>query len=240
MRFITTSLVAISIMTLTIPATYANDDYKKLDVNCDTLNVGLGDSVTTELTIRAFWKKPAVFPNPPLEDSIKNYKPPFAVECPKISIYDNGNVVEIKAKDYKSLIDLIPSYSRKFNLYGTSGYIYQYIKEGFYFHGYSIDLENFTLNAGIYSLKEGADLLKGYNLHFNIPNGLVLAYRTDNGELKPMIYDYKVSKYKADFKKAKVIDIYQKLDKPLVVERLTIDKSSGSIKMYRKHPFPES
>ncbi|MDO5770051.1 MAG: hypothetical protein Q4P13_11140 [Psychrobacter sp.] len=84
------------------------------------------------------------------------------------------------------------------------------------------------------------DLTKNLTLLSSIPADAVLGYRVDNGALKPLIYDRKVYPYISDFKKAKVINIYQKLDsgKP-VMEKMTIDKSNGILRMYRLSVFPE-
>lgn len=216
---------------------YASETLPAISANCDDIHLMLGSSINTELEVGAYWKNPAVFPNPPLEDSTRKHGKPYIVQCPTLTVSDDGNMAEIKAKDYDTLIGMIPSYAKEFNLYGISGYRYPHIKEGFMFSGYSFNLENFKLKSSIYDLKEGMDLSK--ILALGVPYQTVLAYRVDGGELKPMIYDQKVSKYKADFENAKVIDIYQKLDKPMVVERLTIDKENGAIRMYRKSPFPK-
>lgn len=226
-------------MTTISSTVYAVDNLPKIEANCENINLILGSRTTTELEVGAYWKTPAVFPNPPVEETTQKHGVPFIVECPHLTISDDGNMAEIKAKDYKTLIGMIPSFSRDFNLYGYSGYKYPNIKEGFFFNGYAINLENFKLRAGFSDLKEGLDLSKSLNFILDVPYKIVLAYRVDNGELKPLIYDKKISKYRSDFEKASVIDIYQKLDKPLVVERLTIDKVNGSIKMYRNSPFPE-
>lgn len=234
--FMMKKLVFGSILAFGLVANAQADDLPKLDVDCDSLNLTLSNSINTGLEVGAYWKKPAIFPNPPIENSTRKYKKPFIIECPNLAISDDGNMVEIKAKDYKTLINFIPSFSRDFDLYRISGYKYPNIKEGFWSSGYSLNLETFKLKSSIYDLKEGMDLSK--SLILGVPSQTVLAYKIDGAELKPLIYDKKVSKYKLDFKNANIIDIYQKLDKPVIVERLTIDKANGMIRMYRKSPFP--
>lgn len=220
----------------------AHDDYSMIKADCDSLQLTIGSGVNTQLEIGAFWKNPAVFPNPPKSDSTKNYNKPYFIECPNLGLYDDGNMVEIKADSYQALLNSIATYDKDFNLYARSGYIYPNIREGFFFKGYSFNPETFNLESQGGILQEGMDFKEGFlriSVASDIPNTLVLAYQIDDGELKPMLYDMKVYEYKRDFEKANVINIYQKLDEPVVVERFTIDKANGSIRMYRKHPFPK-
>lgn len=212
----------------------------EIKVNCDTLKLSMGSSISTTIEVVPYWKNPAVFPNPPTEGRVGRDGQPYSVKCLNIAVSDNGDVVEVRAKDYQSLIDVIPTYSRELNFYGQGSYRYPNIREGFSFSGYSFNLVNFELKSSIYTLKEGMDLSKNISTILGVPSQTVLAYKVDGGELKPLIYDRKVSKYLSDFKNANVIDIYQKLDKPMVMERLTIDKLNGTIRMYRTNPFPQS
>lgn len=218
---------------------YADNLPAETKVNCDTLKLSMGSSISKELKVVPYWKNPAVFPNPPTEGSVGKDGEPYRIECPNLSVFDDGNAIEIKATDYQSLIDAIPKYSQDLNFYGESSYRYPNIREGFSFRGYSFNIINFKLKSSIYDLKEGMDLSKNISLILGVPSQVVLAYKVDGGELKPLIYDRKVSRYLSDFKNANVIDIYQKLDKPMVMERLTIDKNNASIRMYRTNPFPK-
>lgn len=211
-----------------------------VEANCDTLRLSMGSSISTELKVTPFWKNEAVFPNPPTEGTAGKDGQPYRIECPELSVSDDGNVIEVKAASYADLVKIIPSYSRELNFYGVSGYRYPNIRKGFYFNGYSFDIDSFKFKSGAYEIKEGSDLSKNISFILGVPSQLVLAYKVDGGSLKPLIYDKKVSKYKSDFKKANVIDIYQKLDKPMVMERLTIDKTNGVIRMYRHNDFPTS
>lgn len=233
-------LLLTSFITLASATAYANPQLPLINANCESLQLSMGTSIATELKVVPFWKNPAVFPNPPTEGSAGKDGQPYRIECPLLSVSDDGNVIEIKANSYKQLLEFIPKYASELNFYGESGYRYPNIREGFYFNGYSYDIHENKFKASIYELKEGSDLSKNTSLIFDVPSKLVLGYKVDGGPIKPLIYDRKVSRYKSDFRNANVIDIYQKLDKPMVMERLTIDKQNGLIRMYRSSEFPSS
>lgn len=219
---------------------HANEALPEVKADCDTLKLSMGTVISREVEVVPYWKNAAVFPNPPTAGSAGKDGEPYSITCPNLSVSDDGNVVEIKAKSYKELVNLIPSYSQDMNFYGVGSYRYPNIREGFSFSGYSFNVNTFKLKSGIYELKEGMDLSKNLSTILGVPSQTVLAYKVDGGELKPLIYDRKVSKYMSDFKNADVIDIYQKLDKAMVMERLTIDKPKGAIRIYRMHSFPQS
>ncbi|MDO5770052.1 MAG: hypothetical protein Q4P13_11145 [Psychrobacter sp.] len=65
--------------------------------NCETLQLSMGSSVAKEIRVVPFWKNPAQFPDPPTSDSAGKSGEPYRIECPELSVYDDGNVVEIKA-----------------------------------------------------------------------------------------------------------------------------------------------
>lgn len=211
-----------------------------IDVNCQTLKISMGTTISTDIEVTPYWKNPAAFPNPPTSGSAGKDGQTYRIECPKLTVSDDGNVVEINAENYSSLIELIPSYSRKINLYGKDGYEYPNIKKGYWFKGYGIDIGELKLKSSIYDLKDGMDLTKNLMLLNNIPAKATLGYKVDGAALKPLIYDRKVYPYMSEFRKANVIDIYQKFNgESLVMERMTIDKANGILRMYRSYVFPE-
>lgn len=211
-----------------------------VDANCQTLKLSMGTVISTDIEITPYWKNPAEFPNPPTSGSAGKSGEAYRIECPDLSVFDDGNIVEINAGSYQKLIELMPSYSRVINLYGKEGYQYPNIKKGYWFKGYGIDIGELKLKSSIYDLNDGMDLTKNLMLLNNIPAKATLGYKVDGAALKPLIYDRKVYPYMAEFRKANVIDIYQKFNgESLVMERMTIDKANGILRMYRSYVFPE-
>lgn len=217
---------------------FANNNLPEIDVNCETLDVSIDTSDNSGFSVVPYWKNEAKFPDPPTSGSVGKYGEIYQIKCPNLFISDDSNVVEIKAGNYDNLKTIIPSYSEQFYLTYQNGYIYPSIREGFWYEGFALNIKDLVLQASVYDLTDGMDLSKNLTTLSHVPADIVVGYKVDGGELRPLIYDRKVSKYQKEFKNAQLIDIFVKYDKPVVMERLTLDKTNGSIRMYRNHDFP--
>ncbi|AIK00679.1 hypothetical protein [Moraxella catarrhalis] len=209
----------------------------KKDIVCDTVSLILNAN-NDSIKLYADWKKEASFPNPVKSDraGYTDYK----LTCPNISITQNKGVIEMKSKDYETLLSHFPDYRRKISLFDLSGYRYPNIQEDPYSFSVSINLENWEMKGAFLPVKEGDELSV-----LDMPTSGVVGYRVDGGELKPLIHNLKVHSYKSDFEQAKKIEIYVKAESKVgeaktPVEALIIDKSNGSIKILNKHKFPSN
>ena len=223
----------------------ANTTPPLVKVNCDDVKLSLNTTMDNRLNFSAYWNDEGTFPNPPKYTEIGDTRlskiKKFRIECPDFSAIYDGNMAEIKSSSYSNAINKISSYGLEANLFSISGYRYPNIKKGFFNSSYSINLETFDLKTSIWNIKEGDDL-SGDILKYNaIKKDSIIGYKVDGGELKPLLYDRKVSNYKSDFDSAKTIDIYHKIsssDSGVTIQRIYIDKPKGLIRVYGKSPFP--
>ena len=213
----------------------AQANLPKFYPDCDTLGLSI-DELDEKFDVIAYWKSKATFPSPSMELSAGRNNEEFAIECPSLSVSNDGNMVEIKGKDYNSLVKKMPGYFTNIPLYGYSGYKYQYIKKGFFADGYSLNLKNFKINSKLIDIKENSQL--GINSLVHIPNSTVIGYKVNGSELKPLIYNGFVSKYSRELQKADIIDLYHTSDSYVKVKRIFIDKPNATIRIYRNYPFP--
>lgn len=215
-------------------------------VNCDDVKLSIHSTMESTLSFSAYWNDPATFPNPPkyteIGDSKKSAAPKFKFECPKLKVSYDGNAAEIKSNSYSDIVDQIPSHYQKIDFFSISGYQYPNIKKGFINSSYQFNLRTFDLKTSIYDLEEGQDLNNDLLKYMAIKKDSIIGYKINGGELKPLLYDRKVSRYKDDFNSAKTIDIFNKISSGnagVVVQRIYIDKESGILRIYKKSPFPQ-
>lgn len=172
-----------------------------------------------------------------LEAKIKKFK----IQCPDFSASYDGNVAEIKSNNYNGVLAKFSEFDLELHLYSISGYKYPNIKQGFLNSSYSINLNNFSLKTSIYDLNEGEDFSDNFHRTLSVKKDSIIGYKINNGELKPLLYNRKVSNYKTDFNEAKTIDIYHKISNSnagVTIQRIFIDKEAGVLKIYGKSPFP--
>ncbi|MEQ1309618.1 hypothetical protein [Acinetobacter bereziniae] len=214
-------------------------------VNCDDVKLSLNTVMDNKLNFGAYWNDAGVFPNPPkyteIGDSVRSKIKKFKIQCPNFSASYDGNIAEIKSDNYEAVLAKFSKFDLDPKLYSISGYKYPNIKEGFMNSSYSIDLNSFSLKTSIYDLVEGEDFNDNLRKTISVKKDSIIGYKVDGGELKPLLYDRRVSSYKNDFSSAKTIDIYHKIsssDVGVVIQRIFIDKENGVLRIYRKSPFP--
>ena len=216
--------------------------------SCDNVKLSINTVRDDRLNFSAYWNEPATFPQPPkyveVGDTIRSDVKNFKFNCPDFSVSYDGNIAEIKAHSYEKALEYIGEHNKELNLYFHGWYTYPNIKRDFNSINYSFDIESLNLKTSIYTALEGKDL-SGDIKFFEIPKTAIIGYKVDNGQLKPLLYDRKVSYYKDDMQNANIIDVFHKnnddkfkLDE--VIQRIHIDKSKGLIRLYRNHPFPKS
>lgn len=216
-------------------------DVQTWDVNCETVGLSF-NTLDGNLEFSAYWKKPAVFPNPPSEvvagDFSSGFSEGFSFDCPNLKVFYDRNLIKIKSNSYDNVLKIIGKHNKELELYSSGGYRYPTIRKGYHHTGYSFNLESFYISSNLMKIKEGSDLSR--NLQYsNLSNQTSIAYILDNGHLEPLLYDGKISKYRRSFKKAKLIDIYHSHPSNSVVQRITIDKVNGELSLYKKYPFPK-
>lgn len=225
----------------------AASDLPLIKVNCDDVKLSINTVMDNRFNFSAYWNEPANFPNTPkyieIGDTIRSKNKKFKFSCPGYLVSYDGNIAEIKAKDYPSILDLISKYDYDLNLYSYSWYRYPNIREGFMNISYGINIKDFHIKSSIYTSNEGDDLNVGFN-HDNIPKEAIIGYKVDNGELKPLLFNRKIGYYLSDFENAKTIDIYSKYPENkfrtgLTIKRIHIDKEGGIMRLYRESLFPE-
>ncbi len=215
-------------------------------VNCEDVKLSIHSTMESALSFSAYWNDPATFPEPPkyteIGDSNKSVIKKFKFECPTLKVSYDGNIAEIQSTSYPAIVDQIPNFYQDLDLFSISGYQYPNIKKGFFNSSYKFNLKTFNIKTSIYDLAEGQDLDHDSFRYMAIKKDSIIGYKTDGSELKPMLYDKKVSKYKDDFSAAKTIDIFHKVsssDVGVVVQRIYIDKDNGILRIYKKSPFPQ-
>lgn len=235
-----------AISVLCVSAHAAN--VEKLDVNCDTVDLDVGNSDGHDFYAMVKWDEPASFPNPTKKVTVGSkdalHQVGFEFQCPHLYVKYDGNKLKVKSDTVESALDSMTSkYERNFDLYFYGWYAYPSIREGYYSTEYSINLYDYSLKSGYKKVSEGQDL-KSFDFR-DINSDVVIGYRIDGGDLKPMVYDQKVSWYTGDMADANTIDIYHKYDdkkysRPEKLQRIHIDKQEGLVEFYKKHPFPSS
>lgn len=238
-------LLIIAVLGSATTGTFANSDLPLIKVNCDDVKLSLNTVMDNKLNFGAYWNDLGVFPEPPkyteIGDSIRSKNKKFKIQCPDFSASYDGNVAEIKSSGYESVLARFSKFDLEPHLYSISGYKYPNIKEGFFNSSYSIDLNNFNLKTGIYDLSEGEDFSDNLRKTLSVKKDSIIGYKINSGELKPLLYNRKVSNYKTDFNEAKTIDIYHKISSSnvgVVIQRIFIDKDNGVLRLYGKSPFP--
>ncbi|MDO7525713.1 hypothetical protein Q5M60_12175 [Acinetobacter baumannii] len=224
---------------------HAGTNLQEVKVNCDDVKLSLNTAIDNKLNFGAYWNDSGVFPNPPkyteIGDSIRSKVRRFKVTCPDFSASYDGNMAEIKAKDYVTVLSKFSEYDTEPSLFNISGYKYPNIRKGFFSSNYSINLRNFNFKTSIYEMSEGKDLNEELLKYISVQKDSVIGYKVDGGELKPLLYDRKMSNYKQDFSEAKTIDIFHKISSSNVgvtIQRIFIDKDNGILRIYAKSPFP--
>jgi hypothetical protein len=215
-------------------------------VNCEDVKLSIHSTMEGDLSFSAYWNDPASFPEPPkyteVGDSSKSVIKKFKFECPTLKVSYDGNVTEIKSTNYSAIVDQIPSFYQELDLFSISGYQYPNIKKGFFNSSYKFNLKTFDIKTSIYDLVEGQDLNSDLFKYMSIKKDSIVGYKIDGAELKPLLYDRKISQYKDDFNTAKSIDIFHKVSSSnvgVVVQRMYIDKENGILRIYKKSPFPQ-
>lgn len=216
-------------------------------VNCDDVKLSLNTTMDNRLNFSAYWNDEGTFPNPPkyteIGDTHLSKIKKFRIECPDFSASYDGNVAEIKAKEGAGIFARISGYDKQLNLFSISGYKYPNIKQGFFNSSYSINLDDLILKTSIYEIKQGDDLNNDILKYHSIKKDSIIGYKIDGGELKPLLYDRKVSNYIDDFNRAKTIDIFHKISSSnagVIIQRIFIDKENDVLRIYAKSPFPSN
>lgn len=224
---------------------FANPSLPLIKVNCDDVKLSLNTVIDNKLNFSAYWNDSGVFPDPPkyteIGDSIRSKIKKFKIQCPDFSASYDGNIAEIKSDNYVGALARFSKYSLEPHLYSISGYKYPNIKQGFFNSSYTINLNDFSLKSSIWDINQGDDLNSDILKYSSIKKDSIIGYKINGGELKPLLYDRKVSNYKNDFESAKTIDIYHKISSSnvgVVIQRIFIDKESGVLRIYGKSPFP--
>ncbi|KAB0650735.1 hypothetical protein F7P73_15720 [Acinetobacter bohemicus] len=225
---------------------FANPSLPLIKVNCDDIKLSINTIRDDRFSFVAYWNEPAIFPNTPqyveIGDSTRSKIKKFRFTCPDLSATYDGNTAEIKAKSYDSILGYISEFDYPVGLYSHSWYKYENIKKGLMNVGYNFNIKDFKIESWIYKSKEGDDLNLGIN-YDHIPKEATIGYKVDGGELKPLLFNRKISYYLDDLGVAKKIDIYHKYpNDPFRVgeslKRIHIDKENGVLRFYRNHSFP--
>lgn len=221
---------------------------EKLNVNCDTVDLNVGNSDGHDFYAMVRWDEPASFPSPTKKIVVGSkdeyHQVGFEFQCPNLYAKYDGNKLTVRSDTVESALDFLTNkYERNFDLYFYGWYAYPSIRKGYYSTEYSINLYDYSLKAGHNQVSEGQDL-KSFDFR-DINSDVVIGYRIDGGDIKPMVYDQKVGWYTGDMAAANTIDIYHKYDdrkynRPEKLQRIHIDKRKGLIEFYKKYPFPSS
>lgn len=215
------------------------------DVNCDNVRINLAAGIDDHFKANAIWKTKGVFPSPSQTIEVgdryeNNNDPKFKINCPGLTVKYDGEVLEMKAPTYQDVIKAFsddPRFNNKIELFQYSWYRYPAIYKGRVSQQYKFDLSTLRLQTGYNQAKEGVAVNS-----FDFPNNPVIGYKVDGSELRPLLFDHKVSNYSADFDNANIIDIYHKNPKAGIegedIQRIYVDKANGLLKIYRNFKFP--
>ena len=221
----------VGLVAMAVVASVQAKDIKPTKVDCDTVRVELSN-IHSEIHPVVTWDGGSKFPNPPNPKKIDGT--PYSFSCPNLSSSYDGNVFRKKAPNYEQLLnrgdnELARMLPINIRFYEHVDYVYPNIREGRIPYVHYIDLRSnkVTIKNVLTSTKE-----------------VVIGYRVNNGELKPLHYNGEFSDYQDDLKKADVIDIYysykdKTFGKKSMVERIHIDKPNGEMVLYKSFKFPQ-
>lgn len=206
-------------------------DVVNTDIDCETVKVELSRA-HSELHPVVTWEDRAQFPKPPTLRKIdgKNY----SFTCPNMSSSYNGKSFKLKAPSYEELINLLKggySWNPPFlNFYDHTTYVYPNIRAKPIYHTHRMNIE--TLDVKISHSYE------------KLSKTVVMGYKVDNSELKPLYYNGVFSDYKNEMKEADIIDIYYSYDDTEYgvknsIEHILINKGSGEIELDETFKFPQ-
>lgn len=235
------------------PAAYS---INSIEPNCDNVKISFGDDNNYHsFNPRVTWEKVGTFPNPTetieVGGDADSKKLGFSFQCPDFSASYDNNLLEIKAKSYDRVLELIKKSDSKYvdenrrldydlNLYSYSWFEYPSISRGLQTTSYGLNLKNIDLKKSRILAYPGQKLAHQFS---DISKDVVIAYKIDGKELKPLLFERNVSQYKADLVNANQIDIYHKnpdmQNKGQGVQRVLIDKKAGVLKVYRNYDFPQ-
>lgn len=206
-------------------------DLVKTAVDCETVKVELPKAYS-KLHPVVTWEDRAQFPNPPTLRKVdgKNY----SFDCPNISSSYDGKVFKLKAPNHKELINLVKGgYSWNppvFSFYNHTSYVYPNIRARPIRYVHMINIETLEI--------------KGTNSFDKLPKTVVMGYKVDNSELKPLYYNGVFSDYENEMRGADVIDIYYSYDdkeygEKNSIEYIRIDKANGALELHESFKFPQ-
>lgn len=220
-----------------------------VNANCQDMKFEVNTVQKNRFNFGAYWYEPAVFPNQPKYMEIGDKTSSsgsdilkFKIICDDFSTNYDGNIAEINAANYDAVLEKLGRNNTDLNLYIRTGYKYPNIKKGFWSIGYDFSLKDFSLKILGKSLKEGDDLRNDFSTINSVESSALIGYKVDGGDLKPLLYDRKVSNYLNDFESAKIIEIFHKNsgnEDAVTIQKILIDKQSGNLKIYRKFKFPD-
>lgn len=224
------------------------EEPRKIDVNCDTVALDVAKTDGFEFYALVRWEEPAIFPDLPKKSTVGGRSGEkqvgFEFECPQLYAKYDGNKLTVRADTVENALDFLTSeYYKYFDLYTYGWYDYPSIRKGYNSISYSINLYDYSLEMGENKVDEG-QVLKRVDFR-GVNNDIVIGYKVDNGNLKPLLYNSTVERYTGDMVDADIIDIYHKHDdkkfqREEKLQRIHIDKSKGLVEFYKKHPFPSS
>lgn len=234
------------------PAAYA---LNPIEPNCDNVKVSFGSDYSFGgFQPKVIWEKVGTFPTPTetieVGGGIDSKNTGFSFKCPDFSVSYDNKVLEIKGKSYDKVLELIKKSDSKYvdenkridydlNLYSHSWYDYPSIRRGLNTISYGLSLKNMDLKKSRAIAYEGQKLPYQFS---GVSKDVVIAYKVDGKELKPLLFEKNVSSYKTDLENANQIDIYHKNNdmqkKGRGVQRVLIDKRAGILKVYKNYEFP--
>lgn len=247
-----------TIVIFTLPVTYSYaDDIKELDVGCENVLIDIGNTSNHELYAIVSWETSATFPNPQQQGSYGNnlgYKK-FQFTCPNYSATYDGDKLSIKADSLETALGLItsefdPTISLYYLGWSSNPYADNYVPPSYPYTS-SRGSTSYSFNPHEYGVRSGKNvLIEGQDLRIvptsyhggHIDKEVMIGYRVNNGELKPLLYDMKLAKgYSEEMLSADVIDVYHYSPKKYGsrLQRIHLDKKNGLVELYKKHPFPK-
>lgn len=202
------AFIAVVGLLLSAPS-WANDK-----INCDTLTLYLSskrynDADIVGTSVQVSYETPAQFPILPEKVTFHaTAEKPIDIDCKGVLVKSIGHFHHLQATKYERIFDLVQPAQ-------GSSVVVAFRRD---YGQFGFDVENFRLVGRPKSTD-------------------VLAYRIDDGELKPLYYQG-LKPYKQDMDKAKIIDIYFNYDQLGIGPHIRIDKS-GSITINNIADFPK-
>lgn len=233
------------------------------NINCDKVQIEVS-GVNEDAYIFTRTESLAKFPDPAKEiilgDYIRSNEKKYKLECPLFNISYDGNVLSVNANEFKFIINLFKNERyRNFNLsgafkdiyenegavplYSVGSYKYPNLRMDFVSAGYKLNLESLWLVENGFSLKEARPYIRD-DYQVRTLRDAILAYVVDGKELKPFFFNSVLYPTTQEFKDAKKIEIYHKRantgDVGVILEKIEIDKTTNTLKLYKKFEFPKS